>query len=177
MACLYTFMNDELGEVLVKCFPDRWIDVIILKKGSVIAIFSQSSHMDAVATGTQLPNLQTQFFFLFYLRNQRNHTAILFDNIAYPPLPPLHSSAGSFLWWYISNWRYRHFQFSLHISVWSYICSSHPVVIACFFLMQSLTGSVFLNWIIKIKKTKTKESWLMITLLHMGTCTFWKRYF
>lgn len=74
MACLYTFMNDELGEVLVKCFPDRWIDVIIFKKGSVIAIFSQSSHMDAVATGTQLPNLQTQiFFFILSEKPEKPH--------------------------------------------------------------------------------------------------------
>lgn len=129
--------------------------------------------MDAVATGNQLPNPQT-LFFSYYLRIQRNHTLPFCSTTLHIVLFLRwgHSSAGSFLWSYISNRRYLHFQFSLHIPVWSSTCSSYPLALALFFcLSQTLTGSVFLNWIIKLKNTKQKEI-MMITLLHILKALF-----
>lgn len=121
-------------KVLGKCFPDRWIDVIShTKKGSVTAIFSQISHMDAVATGTQLPNPQTPFFFILSEKPEKPHSAILLDNIAHLPLPPLRSLKCRMLPSVVHfKLKYLHCQFSLYMPVWSHVCSSYAVVIACF---------------------------------------------
>lgn len=73
-------------------------------------------------------------FFSYYLRNQRNHTLPFCSTTLHIFLFLRwgHSSAGCFLRWYILNWRYLHCQFSLYMPVWSHVCRSYVVVIACF---------------------------------------------